>query len=229
MSLDLPYQDKSSSWSSHTLIAAILDGLPSGSRIFDVGVASGTLARMCKDRAFRFFGVEPNLSWAKMAEPLYEKIWVNTIEHLDESILGGYQAVVLGDVLEHTSSPEIILSKIVTRQEPNCLFVISVPNIANLWIRLNLLFGRFDYTERGILDRTHLRFFTRKTLMEMVNVSGLKIVSIQVTPIPLELISKFFVSSPGRLVYFVFAWITKLFPTLLGYQFIVVAKKHETQ
>src|SRR5262245_32035575 len=106
MSLSLPYQDKSSPWSSHALIAAILATLPPGSRVFDVGVASGTLARICQNKTIRFFGVEPNLSWAKIAEPLYEKIWVNNIENLDESILRGYQAIVFGDVLEHTPSPE---------------------------------------------------------------------------------------------------------------------------
>jgi hypothetical protein len=103
--------------------------------------------------------------------------------------------------------------------------MISVPNVANLWVRLNLLFGVFDYADRGILDRTHLRFFTRKTLAAMVKNVGLDIVSIQVTPIPLELVSSFFISPVGKEIYSAFAWLTSLFPTLMGYQFIVEAKK----
>jgi hypothetical protein len=97
--------------------------------------------------------------------------------------------------------------------------------VANFWVRLNLLFGRFDYADRGILDRTHLRFFTRKTLTKTLEDAGLKIASIQVTSIPLELISEFFVTSPGKALHAVFAMLTSLFPTLLGYQFIVEAKK----
>ncbi|MBV5337477.1 MAG: hypothetical protein J0653_05890, partial [Deltaproteobacteria bacterium] len=95
----------------------------------------------------------------------------------------------------------------------------------NLWARLNLLFGNFDYTDRGILDRTHLRFFTRKTLMSMIKNTGLEIVSVQVTPIPLELVSSFFVTPPGKIFHAAFAGLTSFLPTLLGYQFIVEARK----
>ena len=139
--------------------------------------------------------------------------------------LDRYDAVVLGDVLEHLATPEVVLQKLIALQTSSSIFLISVPNITNLWVRLNLLIGRFDYTDRGILDRTHLRFFTRKTLVQMINHSGLKIVSIQVTPIPLELVSRFFVSPLGKIFHAVFAKLTSLFPTLLGYQFIVEAKK----
>jgi hypothetical protein len=87
------------------------------------------------------------------------------------------------------------------------------------------LFGRFDYTDRGILDRTHLRFFTRKSLAAMVENAGLSILSIQATPIPLELVSSFFTTMPGRFLHALLAWCTKIMPTLLGYQFIVEARK----
>jgi len=70
-----------------------------------------------------------------------------------------------------------------------------------------------------------LRFFTRKTLLAMVKNAGLEIVSIQVTPIPLELISAFFSTAPGKALHAALAYLTYLLPTLLGYQFIVEAKK----
>jgi hypothetical protein len=180
---------------------------------------------MCQNNSLRLFGVEPNPEWAQIADPLYEKIRVGFIDDIDDEFLKGYDAVVLGDVLEHLSAPEAVLQKLVAFQGSNSVFMISVPNIANLWVRLNLLFGRFDYTDRGILDKTHLRFFTRKTLISMLKNTGLEIVSIQVTPIPLELVSKFFVSTPGKLLHAAFARFTSLFPTLLGYQFIVETRK----
>jgi len=225
MTAYLPYQDKPSNWSSHSILAACLDYFPAQSKILDVGAASGMLARMCQNNSLRLFGVEPNPDWAQMASPLYEKMWVGQIDDIRDEFLKGYDAIVLGDVLEHLSAPEIVLQRLIKFQEPNCMFLISVPNIANLWVRLNLLVGHFDYTDRGILDRTHLRFFTRKTLTNLMTSTGLEIVSIKVTPIPLELVSKFFVSKPGKFFHAAFARLTSLFPTLLGYQFVVEARK----
>jgi len=66
--------------------------------------------------------------------------------------------------------------------------IVSVPNVAHLWVRLSLLAGRFHYTDRGILDRTHLRFFTRRTLLELLRAAGLTVVELAVTPVPLPLV-----------------------------------------
>jgi 2-polyprenyl-3-methyl-5-hydroxy-6-metoxy-1,4-benzoquinol methylase len=225
MSTHLPYQDKVSAWSSHSLIAKQINALPPQSKVLDVGTASGTLARMCQHRPLRLFGIEPNKSWAQTAAPFYEKMWVASITEIATNSLTGYEAVVLADILEHLPNPRAMLQRLVDAQSSGSLFLISVPNIANIWIRLSLLFGRFDYTDRGILDRTHLYFFTRKTLIAMVKDTGLEIVSIQVSPIPLELVSAFFITTPGKWIHTGWAAVTKLFPTLLGYQFIVSARK----
>lgn len=225
MTPNLPYHDKPSRWSSHSRIVACLNVLPAHNKVLDVGTATGMLARMCQNNSLRFFGVEANANWAQIASPFYEKIWVQSIDDMDEEFLKGYNAIILGDVLEHLSAPEAVLQKLVNLQSSDSIFIISVPNIANLWVRLNLFFGRLDYTERGILDRTHLRFFTRKTLLAMVKNAGLEIVSIQATSIPLELVSAFFSTAPGKALHAALAYLTYLMPTLLGYQFIVEAKK----
>jgi 2-polyprenyl-3-methyl-5-hydroxy-6-metoxy-1,4-benzoquinol methylase len=225
MSSDLPYLDKPSAWSSHSLIASYLNALPAQSKVLDVGAASGTLARMCQNKELRLFGIEPNPDWAQIASPLYENMWICSIADIDQELIQGFDAIVLGDILEHLPDPEKVLKKLVQCQSSNAHFIISAPNIANLWVRLNLLMGRFDYTNRGILDRTHLRFFTRKTLIHMIQNSGLEILLIQVTPIPLELVSRFFLTVPGRFVHAVLARLTRWLPTLLGYQFVVQARK----
>lgn len=227
MTQNLPYLDKPSIWSSHSMIAARLHTLPDQSRVLDVGTATGTLARMCSDKKLHFFGVEPNVEWAEVASPMYKKIFVGSIDDIADEYLIGYDAIVLADILEHLSAPETVLQKLVGLQSPNSIFIISVPNVANLWVRLNLLFGRFEYADRGICDRMHLRFFTRRTLIAMVKNAGLEIQSIRTTPIPLELVSNFFVIFPGSLLHSLLARCTSWLPTLLGYQFIVEAKKHE--
>ena len=222
---NLPYQDKASRWSSHSRIAAHLETLPAQSKILDVGTASGMLARRSWTKPFRFFGIEAVQEWAQIAAPFYEKLWVCSLETAPEEALCGYDAIVLGDVLEHMPAPEVSLKKLVELQSAGCRFIISVPNITNLYVRIHLLMGRFDYAERGILDRTHLRFFSRKTVQTLVYDAGLELLSIQVTPFPLELVSPFFTSAIGRLLHAALAQVTSLFPTLLGYQFIVETKK----
>ena len=221
----LTYQEKLTPWSSHSRIIALLGFLPTSSKVLDVGTPSGMLARRSRDAHLRFFGIEANAEWAAIALPYYENLWIFAFDDVPDEALGGYDAVVLGDVLEHMAAPEVVLKKLAELQSTGSMFIISVPNVANLWVRLQLLFGNFNYTERGILDRTHLRFFTRKTLVDLVKDAGLDIISIQVTPIPLELISSFFTTQLGGLLHATFARFTSLFPTLLGYQFIMEAKK----
>jgi 2-polyprenyl-3-methyl-5-hydroxy-6-metoxy-1,4-benzoquinol methylase len=221
----LPYHDKPSNWSSHSRIAARLESLPGRAKVLDVGTASGMLARRSRNTSLRFFGIEANAEWAAIASPYYEKLWTCSFTDMPDEALVGYDAVVLGDVLEHMPEPAVALNKLTGLQAPGSLFIISVPNVANFWVRLNLLIGRFDYADRGILDRTHLRFFTRKTLLEMVKNAGLDILSIKATPIPLELVSPFFGTPLGKLLHAALGWSTSLAPTLLGYQLIVEATK----
>lgn len=218
------YQDKHSPWSSHSRILAHLETLPENSKVLDVGTATGMLARRNK-RPLRFFGIEAVPEWAQTASPYYEKMWNCTLETATEEILSGYDVVVFGDVLEHISEPNLALKRIIGLQPSGCKFIISVPNVANILVRLSLLFGHFDYAERGILDRTHLRFFTYKTFISLLKEAGLDILCIHVTPIPLELVSPFFSSSVGRFLYAIFARVTFLLPTLMGFQFVAETRK----
>jgi len=81
-----------------------------------------------------------------------------------------------------------VLRRLSTRMRPGGTLVVSVPNIANWTMRLSLLAGRFRYTDRGILDRTHLRFFTRRSFQRMLAGAGLEVVRFVGTPVPLHLV-----------------------------------------
>ena len=101
----------------------------------------------------------------------------------------------------------------------------SLPNVANIWVRLNLLFGRFNYSRVGILDETHLRFFTLQTIKKLVDDSGFDVISVNATPIPLPVMLPS--TSKGRSLGFLHLlnWgLTKLRSTLFGYQFILVCR-----
>ncbi len=219
----LPYHDKRDPWSSHTIIYEWLRKLPKGAEVLDIGAASGTLGRMCQGLDLRLKGIEPNPQWAQMAHPFYSDFFVGQLEEVPAKFLEETDVVVLADVLEHMSDPQTVLTGLVGKQSVDCQFIISVPNIANIWVRLNLLFGHFDYTERGILDRTHLHFYTRSTFLSLIRASGLNVLAMKATPIPLNLTNPFFERNViGRWLHRILAHLTSWLPTLLGYQFVAL-------
>jgi 2-polyprenyl-3-methyl-5-hydroxy-6-metoxy-1,4-benzoquinol methylase len=224
-SIQSQYQHKPSPWSSHSQIKNKLGNLKTGSRVLDIGTATGIIGQVCQEFGLEIYGIEPNREWAAAAGKYYREIKVGLVEEISDSFLSNYDAVVFADILEHTPQPEDILKRIVALQPAGTKIIISVPNAANIWVRLHLLMGNFDYQERGILDKTHLRFFTRKIFVRMIKNCGLEIESVQPTPIPLEFISPFFNTSFGLFLYKIFAKLTQLFPTLLGYQFVAETRK----
>ena len=222
----LNYEIKDDPWSSHSIIKNRLMHLPSGSKVLDVGTADGILGMLCFGEDLLLFGLEPNKELAELAQPYYEDVKNCSLEDTSEDYLRDYDVVVCGDVLEHMVYPDTELMRLINLQRSGTRFIISVPNIANLWIRLSLLFGYFEYSDRGILDHTHLRFFTKKTLFKMLNLVGLQINHCYVTPVPLVLVNPMFqVRSLGRFIYRLLAKVSDWFPTILGYQFIVEAEK----
>jgi SAM-dependent methyltransferase len=224
--LDCPYVEKDDPWSSHTQIRTWLAAQRPGARILDIGAATGTLGKQFTQAGLVMYGIEPHPAWADLARPYYADLLAGTLDDANDAFLSRHDVIVCADVLEHIADPTQALRRLLALQSPGCQFLVSVPNIANIWIRLNLLLGRFDYTDRGILDRTHLRFFTWRTLRGMFNSVGLRIVDLHVTPIPLNLIHPVFQHhTVGRLAHAVLARLTRTFPTLLGYQFVVKAVK----
>src|SRR5205814_3929808 len=98
---------------------------------------------------------------------------------------GAFDAIVCADVLEHLRDPRAALAALGRALADDGQVLVSIPNVAHLWMRLSLLAGRFEYAERGILDRTHLRFFTRRTLVTLLTDAGLRATRMTSTPVPL--------------------------------------------
>jgi 2-polyprenyl-3-methyl-5-hydroxy-6-metoxy-1,4-benzoquinol methylase len=222
------YAFKPHPYSSHSVIISWLERFPEGTKVLDIGTASGYIGRMLQQREFNLYGLEPELEWVKVARPYYKDILCSDLEHADAIYLRGYQVVLLADVLEHIPSPEKELQRLISMQSTGTIFIISVPNVANIWIRLNLLFGKFDYTVRGIMDSTHLRFFTRKTFQTLLKQNGLRINKLYVTPIPLWLVNLFFENNRiGKCAMDALMTLTKKFPTVLGYQWIAQCEVYD--
>lgn len=147
-------------------------------RVLELGCATGYVGRYLKEaRGCRVTGIELDPRAAEKARPGYEKIVVGDIA--DEKTLreadGRYDAVLCSNVLEHLPDPGKVLARLKPFLDPGGFFVVALPNVAHWSVRLGLLRGRFDYAETGVLDRTHLRFFTLKTARELLEGAGLKV------------------------------------------------------
>lgn len=211
-------------YSSHSRIIEWIDR-ERPHEVLEVGTATGYLTSEMKKRGCAVTGIEQDSEMAKIAQQHCREMIVADVETLDFSELGKYDAVILGDVVEHLRNPREFLQKMAQVLKPGGKVLISLPNVANIWVRLNLLFGRFNYSRVGILDETHLRFFTLESSKKIARESGFEVISTSVTPVPLPLILPS--TSAGRALSFLHAlnWgITRLRKTLFGYQFILVCQ-----
>ncbi len=201
-------------------------------QVLDVGCASGYLCRELLKQDCLVTGIEINPKAAKVAEKYCRRVIIGDIENQTtmEKLRGEkFDVLILADVLEHLKDPENVLKGIVKFLSNNGEIIISVPNIAFLTNRLLLLLGRFDYTEWGIMDRTHLRFFTKRSVMELIEACGLRLEKsdyfINFTQLPLYM--KIFNSFLEKRSWWrrVEYNIGKLWPEGLAVQFLLVCKK----
>jgi glycosyltransferase involved in cell wall biosynthesis/precorrin-6B methylase 2 len=193
--------------------------------VLEVGTATGFLSAEMTARNCQVTGIEQDPEMAKIAEQHCHKLICGDVESLDLAQLETYDAIILGDVVEHLRDPRKFLQEISKHLKPHGKILMSLPNVANIWVRLNLLFGRFNYSRVGILDETHLRFFTLESSKKIAAESGLKVITTSVTPIPLPLILPS--TSKGRALSFLHMlnWgIARFRKTLFGYQFILVCE-----
>jgi 2-polyprenyl-3-methyl-5-hydroxy-6-metoxy-1,4-benzoquinol methylase len=164
--------------------------VPEGSRVLDLGCSVGQLARHLVDRGCTVVGVELDTAAAARAEQWCEAVHPADLDLVELAPLLGddrFDAIVCADVIEHLRDPARLLREALPLLAPGGVLVATVPNIAHGSVRLALLTGRFEYADLGIMDRTHLRFFTRATLTELLRICGYRVRSIDPLELPVEL------------------------------------------
>jgi 2-polyprenyl-3-methyl-5-hydroxy-6-metoxy-1,4-benzoquinol methylase len=170
--------------SSHQQISRRVRELGRGP-ILDVGAAQGILGELLLGSGLEIDAVEPYAPWANACGRHYRNVVVGTIEQApipDQK----YRTIVCADVLEHTADPVGVLKRIHEVAAPDAVYLISVPNVAHIAVRLMLLMGYFPKMDRGVLDKTHLQFFTRQTARQMLCDGGLRIQKSWMTGVPLD-------------------------------------------
>jgi predicted TPR repeat methyltransferase len=209
--------------SSHDLLRRRILALPPGLRLLDLGSAGGHLGRAVRTRCSYLAGVEPDPTLPRSAREGYDDWREIDALHAGDWDLP-FDVVVCADVLEHLANPEAMLARIHEWLHPEGFFLASLPNIANVSIRAGLLFGRFRYTDRGILDRSHLSFYTRSSARRLLEDSGFRVTSVEPTAMPYELAIPALSSVPlvGAVRWFAQAS-ARMWPTLFGYQFVFEA------
>jgi 2-polyprenyl-3-methyl-5-hydroxy-6-metoxy-1,4-benzoquinol methylase len=140
---------------------ALLSRVPRGAVVLDVGCWSGFMgSHLIMEREAIVDGVEPNQQMADRARHKYRNVRQSTIEDACDQISSAYDVVLFMDVLEHLADPALVLHAALGWVAPGGRALVSIPNVAHWSVRWHLLRGRWTYTEYGLLDRTHLRFFT---------------------------------------------------------------------
>jgi 2-polyprenyl-3-methyl-5-hydroxy-6-metoxy-1,4-benzoquinol methylase len=160
---------------SHSL--AVLSVRP-GSRVLDLGAADGSVARALKARGCAVWGVEQDKQAAEVAREICDRVVIADLESEEVwSALEGetFDVIFALDVLEHLRQPAPVLRRASRHLKPTGIVVVSLPNVTHGALRLNLLRGHFEYTPVGLLDRTHLRFFDRRSAEQLMADGGLVI------------------------------------------------------
>ncbi|SHG03581.1 Methyltransferase domain-containing protein [Desulfacinum infernum DSM 9756] len=168
-------------------------------KVLDVGCGSGRLGKDLKSRSqVTVHGIEiAEVPGRRAALPL-DRVWIAPVERGARfARSGGHDCIVLADVLEHLRDPQRVLAHLAKNLAPGGTVVASVPNVQNQEVLLNLMAGRWNYTSEGLLDRTHLRFFTRQTARELSWAAGLRIENIG-TVRDGSIRTVFLKKSPGR-------------------------------
>lgn len=159
---------------SNSPITKFAELIPRGSHVLEVGCASGVLSSyLTQHLDCSVVGVEINPQAAKLAEQSHSQVIIGDIEKDTLEKAGGpFDVITFGDVLEHLVCPGDVLSRCRSCLTEEGFVLVSIPNIAHYSVRLSLLQGRFDYQEYGLLDRTHLHFFTIRTARQMLVDTG---------------------------------------------------------
>jgi len=220
---DSVYEFKPFKYSSHYWILNAMRREKEPVRILDVGTASGYLGKIWSGAGHYVAGIEFDPTAAQKAREYYDAFQVADIENFAFPYRGEFDYIVFADVLEHLRDPAAVLERCIPALKESGKIIISVPNVANWIIRLSLLLGKFDYMERGILDRTHLRFFTLRTLKMLMGEVSCEVLEAIPTPLPVQLVlpftgDKFF--APLHEAHYA---LTRCWKTFFAYQFVIVA------
>jgi len=214
---DEPYAYKPSPDSSHGIVLELVpDDVPL--RVLDVGCGPGWVAAELRRRGHHVTGVD--LLADEGVTERTDRFFEADLEHgLPDEVGGGFDVVIAADVIEHVRNPDVLLADLAGRTSRTGMIVASVPNFGHWYPRGRTAAGLFDYDQRGILDRTHVRFFTRRSFRRAVANTGLVTTAERYAGLPLDVLGV--EGGAGTFVAVVDRVLRTVWPTMFAYQFVV--------
>jgi 2-polyprenyl-3-methyl-5-hydroxy-6-metoxy-1,4-benzoquinol methylase len=174
---------------NHTVVdilEKLRPSLPDAPALLDIGCGRGQLASAARDLSYRVTGIECHSAALDAARNRVDELLPVDLADQEKvtAALDGrrFDIILFADILEHTPDPLSVLQFYLGFLKPGGRIVVSLPNIASWDRRLALLFGHFDYADSGIMDRTHLRFFTFRTAQALLAEAGLVILAVRHAP-----------------------------------------------
>lgn len=194
-----------------------LDIVGKKKRVLEIGCATGQISRRLTENGCEVIGIEIDKESSAIAKKYCREVLICDIETIEDLPYRDFDYILLLDVLEHLRSPLALLKKLNAYVNEKGCIVISLPNVANWRVRWDLLFGRFEYSEYGILDKSHLRFFNEESAREIMQDADLDIIMFDIVP-----------SVPVIRVRSSIAYqIAKVRPNLFASQFLIVGRPKE--
>jgi len=206
--------------SSHGRIGKLLRSRPA-SKILDLGCSSGLFAERLRAMGHHVTGVDV-YEFDQIAERTDAFHRADLNDGIPPEVGSGFDIVLAADVLEHLADPAALVRQVRQVLEPHGSAVFCVPNFAHWYPRIRSALGLFDYDQRGILDATHLHFFTRRSFRKLVERGGFVIGRMEPVGLPLDALGAS--AGPARVARLVDHVLVTLWPTMFAYQFIVEAR-----
>ncbi len=196
-----------------------------GKTVLDVGCGNGYLGALLSQRGYVVTGIERSGGWSAPFPDSVRLIEADLEQGLP-SIGSKFDYVLCADILEHLRRPEAMLQQLKAVTRPDGLIIASLPNSGNVYFRLNILAGRFPQHDKGLFDRTHVRFYTWTGWSNLFNDAGWHIQSIESSGIPIGLAvpRQWEQAQPVRWAEHLCYVLAKIRKTLFAYQFVVTAK-----
>ena len=221
---ELVYELKPTPFSSHLLLTGSLPQRSAGKRVLDVGCGNGYLGKILAERGFDVTGIEQ--SGGTDAEfPASVRLVEANLETGLPPLDGKFDFILCADILEHLRDPMRLLKQLKERLAPGGELIASLPNSGNLYFRLVILSGRFPQDDKGLFDRTHVRFYTWDGWHRLFEESGFRIEAVKSSCIPVGLaVPAMSESLPIRIAERISYEMAKVWKRLFAYQFVVTAR-----
>lgn len=180
-----------------------------GLTVLDAGCASGYVGAFVKKRGNYVVGIDSTERDIAFAKKVLDEAYIFDLENdISKKFSKRFDYIIFSEVIEHLFEPEKVLKKLVGWLKPGGNILITTPNFVHIYNRWDILWGKFEYQEDTVINRSHVHFFTYDTLQDLIATSGLEIVNGNHLIFPRTLS---------------FLW--KLFPGLFAHQLIFVCKK----